>query len=462
MFSKETYIERRKGLKDRIDSGILLFPGNEESAMNYPANTFPFRQDSSFLYYWGLDVPGVTGLIDLDSDTEMLFGNDFTVDDIVWMGPQKTMAEMASEVGVARTGSLDDLAKMMETVLAKKREIHFLPPYRGEHILSIESMTGIPTSEIPGRSSDAFIRSVVSQRSVKQDQEVAEIEKALAISLEMNRTGMHLSRPGILEAEVAGAVEGVVLSKGRIVSFPIIFSVRGEVLHGHSHHNIMKKGDLLVLDSGSESPEHYASDITRTFPVDGKFTGAQRDIYEIVLAANKKAIALMAPGVPHRDIHLSAARVITEGLTDLGFMKGNVDDALESGAHAMFFPHGLGHMLGLDVHDMEGLGEDIVGYDEEIKRSDQFGLAYLRLGRRLKPGFVITVEPGIYFMPELIAQWKAKGKCRDFIDYTKAESAVGFGGVRIEDDVLITEDGHRVLGEPIAKEVKDVEAWCKG
>jgi Xaa-Pro aminopeptidase len=269
-----------------------------------------------------------------------------------------------------------------------------------------------------------------------------------------------MTKPGLYEYEVAGAVEGKVLSSGSYVSFPIIFSIHGEVLHGHSHENVMKDGDLLILDCGAESPLYYASDITRTYPVNGKFSGIQKDIYQIVLAANVEAIKMIRPRIPFRDVHIHAAKTIADGLQQLGFMKGDTDEAVAAGAHALFFPHGLGHHLGLDVHDMENFGEDYVGYDDDIKRSDQFGLAYLRLAKKLQPGYVVTVEPGIYFMPELFAQWKSQKKCAGFIDYKKVESHLGLCGFRVEDDVLVTKDGYRVLGNPIAKTVEEVEEWC--
>ena len=326
--------------------------------------------------------------------------------------------------------------------------------------MKIEQLTGVHNSLINDFTSQELIKAVVAQRSIKSDEEVEQIETALDISYEMNTLAMKMSRPGIYEKEVAGAIEGLVLSHGSQISFPVIFTVRGEVLHGHSHENLMKDGDLLVLDSGAESPLHYASDITRTFPVSGKFTEIQKELYNIVLDAKQGAIEMMRPGILFKDVHLHAAKIITDGLKQLGFMKGNADDALAAGAHALFFPHGLGHQLGLDVHDMEGLGENYVGYNHKLKRSDQFGLAYLRFAKKLKPGLVLTVEPGIYFMPELIQQWKSQKKNTEFIDYDKVEKTIGFGGIRIEDDVLVTEDGHRVLGKPIPQTVDDVEELC--
>ena len=462
MFDADIYIKRRNILKDQIKSGVILFPGNDESPMNYPANTLHFRQDSSFLYYFGLDFPGLAAIIDIDNDEEIIFGYDYTVDDIVWMGPQETMAEKVKRIGVMKTEAPEKIEEKIKKVLASGRRVHYLPQYRGESIIHVADWTGCHHSEVNKKTSNELIEAVVAQRSFKSDLEIAEIEKALEISYDMNTLAMKLSKPGIYEKEVAGAVEGIVLSHGSFTSFPVIFTVHGEVLHGHSHENLMEDGNLLVLDSGAESPLHYASDITRTFPVSGKFTDLQRDVYNVVLSSQIGAIEKMAPGVSFKEVHLTAAKIIASGMQELGFMKGDVDEAVAAGAHALFFPHGLGHQMGLDVHDMEGLGENYVGYDDKTKRSDQFGLAYLRFGKELQPGLVMTVEPGIYFMPELTAQWKEQKKHTDFINYEKVEKAMGFGGIRIEDDVLVTKNGFRILGKSIPKTVEEVEAACVG
>ena len=460
MFARDVYIQRRKVLRNRVGSGLILFLGNEESPMNYPANPFPFRQDSSFLYYWGLDFPGLAAVLDVDSGTETLFGTDFTVDDIIWMGPQKTLAEKAGEVGVGAARPTNDLKTCLNEAVNQGRKIHYLAPYRSENLIKIEDLTGIPLIQVCEKASEDLIRAVVAQRSIKSEDEVREIEKALDISHDMYTLAMKMSRPGLIEHDVYGAVEGVVLARGSHVSFPVIFSIHGETLHNHHHHNEMKDGDLLVLDSGAESPLHYASDITRTFPVSGTFSPEQKDLYNVVLEGQTEAIAMMKPGVLNRDVHLHTARVMAEGLKALGFIKGDMNDAVAAGAHALFFPHGLGHMIGLDVHDMEDLGEQYVGYDETVERSDQFGLAYLRLARKLQTGFVVTVEPGIYFIPALMDQWKSQNKFADFINYDKVLAFKNFGGIRIEDDVLVTGDGSRVLGKPIARTVDEVEAWC--
>jgi len=354
------------------------------------------------------------------------------------------------------------LSELIGSAQNKKRKIHYLPQYRGENIIKLEQLLGIKAEFITKYVSVEFIKAVVAQRSLKSSEEVKQIEFALKISYEMQTMSMKHTRPDMYEREVAGLMEGIALQMGKGLSFPTIFSIHGETLHNHGYDNLMKAGDIAVNDSGAESLLHYASDITRTIPVSGKFTSKQKEIYQIVLDAQLEAIKAMKPGVKFREVHLIAARVIAKGLKQLGFLKGKTGEIVAAGAHALFFPHGLGHMLGLDVHDMEILGEEYVGYDEKTKRSDQFGLAYLRMGKELKPGHVMTVEPGIYFIPELIDLWKKEKKFTNFIDYGKVEKYRKFGGIRIEDDVLITKDGHRVLGKPIPKTIAEVETMCVG
>ena len=460
MFTSGTYKSRRDNLIKQIDNGILFFPGNNETPMNYPANTFHFRQDSSFLYYFGLDQSNLAGIIDVDNNESIIFGDDRDIDDVVWMGFETPLKERAEQAGVSKTESFSKLKSYLQSALANGRKIHFLPQYKHDIIISFQDWLGIDPSFVNKYSSIELTKAVIAQRSVKSDEEVDEIEKALEVSYLMNTKAMKMARPGMIEREVYGAVEGIALSKGNGVSFPIIFSVHGETLHNHNHNNLMKDGDLLVLDSGAESLLHYASDITRSFPVSGKFTEKQKEIYNVVLKSQLEAIDMIKPGVKYKDVHLHSAKVIAEGLKELGLMKGNVDDAVKNGAHALFFPHGLGHMLGLDVHDLEGLGEAFVGYDEKTKRSDQFGLAYLRLARELEPGFVLTVEPGIYFIPQLIDIWMKENKHSDFINYNKVNEYRDFGGIRIEDDVLVTSNSYKVLGKPIPKTVEEVESTC--
>lgn len=461
MFSSKTYIERRNELKKILKKGIMFFPGAVDTPMNYRSNTYKFRQDSTFLYYFGIDAPNLAAIIDVENNREIIFGNDRDIDDIVWMGQEKPIAERSLDVGITETKSIAGLAEILNSHIKSSEIIHYLPQHQAQIMIEFGKWLNIKASEVNEKSSKEFIRAVVQQRSIKTEEEVAEIEKALDVSYLMNTLAMRVSSAGTLEREVYGAVEGLALGMGNGISFPVIFSVNGETLHNHHHENIMKDGDLVLLDSGAESLLHYASDITRTFPVSGKFTQRQKDIYNIVLDSQLKAIELIKPGVSYKEIHLETAKVIASGLKNLGLMKGNVDDAVSQGAHALFYPHGLGHMLGLDVHDMEGLGEGFVGYDENTQRSDQFGLAYLRLAKELHSGFVITVEPGIYFIPQLFKNWKAENKLAEFINYDKVAEYMDFGGIRIEDDVLVTETGNRVLGKsPIPKTIEEIEKAC--
>ncbi|HSD63823.1 MAG TPA: aminopeptidase P family protein [Ignavibacteriaceae bacterium] len=461
MFDKKIYVQRRYKLKKQLKSGLILFPGNEEPAMNYASNTYDFRQDSSFLYFFGVDQADLFGVIDIDNDEEIIYGNEFDIYDIIWMGQQTTIREKAAKAGIRKTEPVKNLSVKINDALKKGVKVHYLPQYRYKIINQMSWLLGISPDAINNYTSSKLIEAVIAQRSKKIKEEVDEIEYALDIAYEMHTVAMKMAEPGMIEQKVAGAIEGIAKSMGPGVSFPPIVSIHGEILHNHHHENKMKKGDLMVNDSGAESYLHYASDITRTFPVDGKFTSKQKEIYEIVLNAQLNSIKAIKPGRKFRDVHLLAARNIAVGLKELGFMKGDTDEAIKAGAHALFFPHGLGHMLGLDVHDMEGLGEDFVGYNEKIKRSDQFGLAYVRLAKELEPGYVLTVEPGIYFIPELIDLWRKENKFKQFINYDKADSYIGFGGIRIEDNVLVTGDGHRVLGrQSIPKTIDEVERMC--
>jgi Xaa-Pro dipeptidase len=461
MFSKEVYINRRQKLKSSIDDGILIFLGNNESPINFPSNTYPFRQDSTFLYYWGLDEPGLFAAIDLNSGDEILFGDDRSLDDVIWMGPTRSFKEKAENVGVTKTFPSAGFNDFVKEEAKKGRKIHFLNQYRHDNILLLSDLLKLTQKELNQNISEPFTREVIRQRSIKSNEEVHEIEKALDTSFAMYMYAFKRTRPGMREQEIAGGIEGIALQRGRGVSFPTIFSIHGEILHNHHHKNIMRNGDLVVLDSGAESFMHYASDITRSYPVSGKFTNLQRDIYSAVLHAQTESIRQIRPGKKYKEIHLLASKIITDHLKDVGLMKGNTDDAVSAGAHALFFPHGLGHMMGLDVHDMEVLGENFVGYENDETRSDQFGLAFLRLARALRPGYVVTVEPGIYFIPKLVEMWKGEKKHAEFIDYDKVERMLGFGGIRIEDDVLVTRESYKVLGRPIPKTIEDVEQICQ-
>lgn len=457
MFDKTTYIERRNRLKDQMKSGLALFLGNEESPMNYADNPFHFRQDSSFLYFFGLDQAGLAGVVDFDEGKDYIFGNDLTVEDFIWMGPQPTVSERSLKIGVENTGSIAQLIDMLKKAVAQGRKIHFLPPYRPENKLKLFDWLQIDPAKAGDEASVELIKAVVEQRAIKSDEEIEEIEEAVNISVVMHLTAMEMARPGITEAEVAAAVHRVALAADGDISFPIIATINGQTLHNHYHGNTLKSGDMFLLDAGAENAMHYAGDLSSTIPVDPTFTARQKEIYDITLKAHDAAIAALKPGFKNLDVHLLACKTIAEGLKEMGLMKGNIDDAVKEGAHALFFPCGTGHMMGLDVHDMEDLGEVYVGYEGKPKFT-QFGLKSLRLARPLLPGFVLTIEPGIYFIPELIDQWKAEKKFTDFINYDRVEEYKDFGGIRNEEDFVITDDGYRLLGKPKPKTTADVEA----
>jgi Xaa-Pro aminopeptidase len=460
MFKTVVYTKRREELRKKIKSGIAFFIGNTEAPMNYPDNTYHFRQDSDFLYYFGLDLPGLTGLMDFDSGKDWIFGNNYDMDDIIWMGPQPTVGELALKIGITDTAPMSKLEDTIKDAQSKKRKIHFLPPYRGETKMTLGKLLKENPCQMKTNASVDLIKAVISMRSIKEKVEIVEIEKAEEIAYEMHVTAMKMCKQGVREQDIFGILEGIALAKGGGTSFPIILSINGQTLHNHSHGNILTKGKMMVTDAGAESNLHYASDITRTTPVGGKFNEKQKDIYEIVLKANTEAIKATKPGMSNRDLHFMACKIITTEMKNLGLMKGDVDEAVAAGAHALFMPHGLGHMMGLDVHDMEALGENFIGYNDEVKRSDQFGTAFLRFALPYKPGHVFTVEPGCYFIPELIEKWNAEGKFKEFINYSKIEGYMSIGGIRIEDNVLITEKGHKVLGKPIPKTIKEIESIC--
>jgi len=457
MFEPNVYRQRRRRLKKMVKTGLIVLPGNGDLPMNYPANTYSFRQDSTFLYFFGLDTPGLNAILDADEGRDVVYGDDIGLEDIIWMGHLPRIKDRARSAGVTDTAPAARFEEAVQRALAGGRKVHFLPPYRPEVAALLSRLLEVSPENLKAEASETLIKAVVALRIVKSPAEVREIEKALAISSRMYREAMKMIRPGVPESEVAGKLVGLAHSGGSGTAFPTILTVNGQILHNHDHSHIMRRGRMVVIDAGAESLSHYASDITRTLPVSGTFTTRQREIYEIVLNAQETAVASMRPGVLYRDVHLKASRVIASGLKELGLMKGDVDEAVAAGAHALFFPHGLGHQLGLDVHDMENLGENFVGYDDRIRRSDQFGLAYLRFARELRPGHVLTVEPGIYFIPVLAAKWKKEKKHPAFINHLKIRNHLDFGGIRIEDDVLITASGHRVLGPPIPKKVRDVE-----
>ena len=442
MFSKQTYITRRACLREKVGGGVLLFLGNDLVGMNYAGNEYAFRQDSTFLYYFGLDQAGLAAVMDLDSGEDIVFGDELTIDDIVWTGTMPTLEDNARRCGVEKTLPMAALKGYL-----KGRQVRFLPPYRGDHHVWLQKLLGIAPGAQGRRADVEFIKAVVDMRNHKTPEEVAAIEDAVDISTRMHLIAYRMARPGVHEAEIAAAVlEEASRRQGTTIAFPIISTVAGQVLHNHGFIHTLKEGDIFLLDAGAENPLHYAGDLSSSMPVSEKFTERQELIYNICLKSFYAAVEQLRPGNPYRNAHLAAAEAIAEGMVDLGLMKGCPRDIAESGAYALVFPCGTGHMMGLDVHDMENLGEQYVGYADGEVKSKQFGFKSLRLARALEPGFVFTVEPGIYFMPELIDYWKAEGRFKEFINYDKFEAWKDFGGLRNELDYLITEDGCRVLG----------------
>lgn len=461
MFSKETYVNRRTELKKLVKKGVILLFGNNESPVNYPSNGYyPFRQDSSFLYYFGINRDGLVGIIDIDEDTETIVGNDIDIEDIVWFGSVDSVKELAASVGVSKTAPMKQLQVICNEALRQHKPVHFLPPYRFDTKLQIFDLLGIHPNQQKEAASLELINAVITMRSTKEQQEIDEIENACSIGYKMHTTAMRLTKPGLTEKYIGGQVDGVAHSYGAMVSFATIYTQHGEIMHGAPRWDDLQDGRLVLCDAGAENRNNYCSDNTRTYPVNGKFTQRQLDIYSIVEACHDYVLNVAKSGVRYKDVHLAVCRLMAGKLKELGLMKGDVDEAVNAGAHAMFLPHGLGHMMGMDVHDMEGLGQIYVGFDEETRPSTQFGTNALRMGRRLEEGFVVTDEPGIYFIPDLIDDWRAKGLHTDFINYDVLETYKDFGGIRIEDDVLITADGCRFLGkERIPYHPKDVEEF---
>lgn len=456
MFKSQTYVSRRQNLKTLLNTGIVLFMGNDESPMNYKDNTYHFRQDSSFLYYFGLNTAGLVGVVDVDEGKDYIFGNDLTVEDFVWMGYQPALKDQAKKAGVENTGSISDLEKLLEEAVAKGRKIHLLPQYRAENNIKLFRWLGINPMDTEKATSVELIKAVVAQREIKSDEELVEIEKGVDTTVDMHIAAMRMVQPGIFESEIAAKVLEIASKDGGNISFPIIATKNGETLHNHYHGNLLNEGDMFLLDCGAETAMGYAGDLSSTMPVSASFTERQREIYNITLASHDGAIEMLRPGVPFKDIYYQACRIIVNGLKDLNLMKGDTEEALQSGAHAMFFPCGLGHQMGLDIHDMENLGEVYVGYDGQPK-SKQFGLKSLRLAKPLKPGLVLTIEPGIYFIPSLIDMWRSENRFTDFINYDNLEAYKDFGGIRNEENFVITEDGYKLLGKKKPKTIEDVE-----
>jgi Xaa-Pro dipeptidase len=462
MFKPKVYIKRRQELLKKVNSGIILFIGNDESHVLIRDTVHKFRQNSNFLYYWGLNEPGLFALIDVKSGKEILFGHDLTTEEIVWEGEQLKLTDKAKLIGVNETAESSTLKNVLLNFRKGRKQIHLLPQHLDNNIVKIADLLNISIKQVIQRYSVELTKAVISQRAIKSKKEIAEIGEALKISYKLHTNAMNETKPGKYEYDIVSSMEKSLISKGSRWAYLPIFTIRGERLHNHHYDNKIKKGDLVINDSGAESSGgFYSSDITRTFPVSGKFTKKQKAIYEIVLKSQLAAIEAIKPGVKYLDIHILTAKVIIDGLKKLGIMRSDVDSAVAKGAHALFFPHGLGHMMGLDVHDMEDLGENYIGYDDKTKRSDQFGLAYLRFAKELKVGHVLTVEPGIYFIPQLIEQWEKDKKLTEFIDYDKVKGYIGFGGVRIEDNVFVTKKGSKVLGKSIPKTVLEIEQIMK-
>lgn len=445
MFNTKTYTVRQQKLLNQVNSGIILIPGNDESPMNYTDNPYYFRQDSTFLYFFGINRPGLIALLDTGDGSVTIYGDDFTVEDVVWMGNLPTIADQAALCGVKKTGTLNDLAKRVDGVLNKREVIHFLPQYRHHNILKLMKLTGWNADQIENGASVELIKAVAAQRIYKTEEEIVEIEKGVDTTIDMHVTAMKMLQPGMNELDIVVEIEKIARATGGNISFPTIATINGQTLHNHYHGNIVEEGQLFLLDCGAETPMGYAGDLSSTFPVGKTFTSLQKEIFNIVLKSHYASVDLLKPGVTNKEVHLAACLAITEGLKGMGLMKGNSEDAVEAGAHALFFPCGTGHMMGLDIHDMENLGEVYVGYDGEPK-STQFGLKSLRLGRALEPGFVLTIEPGIYFIPELTDQWRAQHKFTDFLNYDEIDKFRNFGGIRNEENYLITSDGHKLLG----------------
>ena len=446
LFDAAIYQNRRKALMQAMGSGILIFPGAAEQPMNYKANTYPFRQDSSFLYYFGFSQPGLDGIIDADNGQSILVGEDADLEEVIWMGPQPSMQQRIEQIGAEKSMTHDELAGFVSG-----RKVQYLPQHHADRVLYLKGLLGGSVEDILQGFSMPLVKAVIEQRTHKAPEEIQQMEEALSFTAAIHHQIRKSIKPGLYEANIRGIAEGVAFACQGRLSYQAICTVQGQTLHNNAYHRKLKEGDLLLCDIGAESTMGYAGDITRTYAVGKSFSQQQAEIYDLVLKAEVDSIKAVKPGVKYLDVHLGAAKIIAEGLQQIGLMKGNVEDAVAQGAHALFFPHGLGHMIGLDVHDLEGYGENNVGYDETVQRSKQFGTAYLRMARALEPGFVITVEPGIYFIPELIDQWQSEGKFTDFINYDKVQSYKNFTGIRVEDNVLVTDNGHKILGPPIPK-----------
>lgn len=455
MFERQVYIQRRKTLCQNISSGLILFLGNEESPMNYKDNTYHFRQDSTFLYYFGISAPDLAAIIDIENDQTIIFGDEMDMEAIIWMGQQESLAAKAEKAGISTTLPANQLTVYLQQSSSTQSKLHFLPPYRVENAHKIEELT----DKKKPKASIELIKAVIAQRSIKSPEEIIEIEKAVNTSVEMHLAAMRLAKPGMTERQIAAEVHRIALATGGNIAYPIIMTIHGEILHNHYHGNTLQSGQLLLNDSGAETVMGYAGDLTRTFPIAKTFSSQQAEAYQIVLDALTSATEALKPGIRYLDIHLLSCKKLVEGLKAIGLMRGDSEEAVAKGAHTLFFQCGTGHMMGLDVHDMEDLGEEYVGYTDTLQKdTTTFGLKSLRLGKELEAGYVVTVEPGLYFIPELIDSWKSQNKLADFINYDVVEKYRNFGGIRIEDNLLLTSDGYRLLGKPLAKSIPDIES----
>lgn len=462
IFDRQVYIQRRQQLQSKLTNGLVLLLGNEDSSMNYKDNCYPFRQDSTFLYYIGIDQPGLAAIFDLDENKEILFGENASIDDIIWTGPQPLMQELAESVGIAASDNLSKLASLLAAARKAQRPIHILPPYRPENKIKLATWLDTSIEQLQQFISETLIRSVISQREIKSALEIQEMDKAVSISVDMHLAAIQNARPGMKEYELAAQVEAIALANNGRLSYPVILTVNGQTLHNHYHGNTIQEGQMVLVDAGAETSMHYAGDLTRTFPVGSQFTTRQRELYTVVLHALDHAVSLLRPGIQYKEVHTQACIKLVEGLTAVGLMKGDAAAAVAAGAHTMFFQCGLGHMIGLDVHDMEDLGEPLVGYDDQLKKSTEFGWKSLRLGKALKAGLTLTVEPGIYIIPELIDRWQAEQKNASFINYALLNDYRTFGGIRIEDNFVITDTGSKKLGKSLPKSLEEIEALRKG
>ncbi len=462
MFDKKVYVERRKQLQHAVGSGLIVLLGNEESSMNYKDNLYPFRQDSSFLYFFGIDRPALIGIIDIDNDGEILFGDDFTTEEMIWTGYREPLNLLSDSIGISTVKPKKDLWSFIRLATEHQKKIHFLPPYRPEQHDLLSDVLCVSSGSLSGMFSISLIKAIVAQRSYKSAVEIEEINRAVNTTAAMQLAAVTMAKEGMTEAQIAGKMQEIAIGAGGNLSFPTILTQQGQILHNGYSHSLLTAGSLVLSDCGAETGMHYAGDLTRTFPVSDKFTSAQRDVYDIVLHAHASAVMLLQPGKSFRDIHLHACEKLTEGLQQLGIMKGDVKEAVALGAHALFFPCGLGHMMGLDTHDMENLGEQYVGYNEEIIKSTQFGLKSLRLAKPLEEGFVVTVEPGLYFNPALIDEWEANNQLGSFINYGKLKAYRNLTGIRVEEDFVITRNGSRLLGNPLAKTANEIEVLRLG